>query len=162
MQRTDKLLFGIVIGIVALVIAAFAVLLLRPRLEYVADDTPEHIVHNYLLALQREDYDRAYGYLQPDIAGYPRSVDRFRADINQNQWQFNIDQDRSTFEIAPAAINATFATVRVTQRVFYGEGLFGSSYDSDFSVSLRQAGPAWKITESDQFWYPCWSDRGSC
>ena len=35
----------------------------QDKQEYVADDTPEGVVHNYALAVFNEDYEKAYAYL---------------------------------------------------------------------------------------------------
>lgn len=60
MKNTDKMLIAIVIGIVLLVVIALAITLTRPEPTYQAEDNPEGITHNYLLALQKKDYERAY------------------------------------------------------------------------------------------------------
>jgi hypothetical protein len=165
MQRTDKFLIGIVAGIVLVVAAAFATLLLRPPAAYVADDTPEHIVHNYLLALQRRDYERAYGYLLPSLAGYPRSVADFSSHIINSPWEFEPDTQSSTFEIDPAVVSGDSATVAVHRRVFYEGGLLGSgNYPTTFSVRLQRAGSdrPWQMSHADQFWHSCWSQSPNC
>lgn len=170
MQRTDKLLLGIVAGIVVLVLVAFAVFWLRPEPRYLADDTPEHIVHNYLLALQKQDYDRAYGYLLPTLGGYPRSINAFRADINSSRYEFDLNGNASTFQIDPAEVAGEEATVNVRQRVFYEGGLFSTfletsgSYDNNFGVTLERPSPGlqWKISHSDGFWRYCWSQPEGC
>lgn len=165
MQRTDKVLIGIVAGVVVVVLAAFALLLLRPRPVYVADDTPEHIVHNYLLALQQEDYERAYGYLLPSLSGHPGSVDAFIAQIHERSWAFDLDNDANSFQIDPAVVTGDHATVPVTQRSFYEGGLFGSgSYENRFAFSLSRpdASLGWKISRSSQLWLSCWNDLGGC
>ena len=54
MKTTDKILIGIVAGIILLIIVALVVTLSRPEPTYQPEDTPEGIAHNYLLALQKE------------------------------------------------------------------------------------------------------------
>jgi hypothetical protein len=165
MQRTDKLLIGIVAGIVLVVVAAFAILLLRPAPAYAADDTPEHIVHNYLLALQQQDYERAYGYLLPSLPGYPRSVTEFRDHVTGSPWEFEQDTQFSTFEIEPPFASDDRAVVTVHRRVFYERGLFGSgNYETSFNVGLQRPAPdlPWKIESADQFWHACWSQSPGC
>ena len=88
MKSTDRFLIGIVIGVVVLVIAAFGVAFLGPKPAYQSDDTPEGVAHNYLLAIQREDYARAYGYLSPDLRGYPASDEQFIEDMYTGLWPF--------------------------------------------------------------------------
>lgn len=63
-MKQDKFLLTIVITIVVLMGLAVGVFLVRQNSQdYVADDSPEGIVHNYIFAIQEEDYKRAYGYL---------------------------------------------------------------------------------------------------
>jgi len=56
-------LWYILAGVLALVVLALAVYFLRPQPDYVDDSTPQGVVHNYVLAVYRADYDRAYDYL---------------------------------------------------------------------------------------------------
>ena len=49
-MKQDRFLTGILIGIGVLIIAALAVFFTRKDSQtYVADDTPEGVVHNYVL-----------------------------------------------------------------------------------------------------------------
>jgi hypothetical protein len=70
MKGTDRFLIGIVAGVVILVVAVLAIALLRPNQpSYEPDDTAEGVAHNYLLALQLEDYGRAQGCLSRSLPG---------------------------------------------------------------------------------------------
>ena len=55
MKSTDKVLIAIVAGIILLIIVAFVVALAKPEPTYQAEDTPEGVAYNYLLALQRKN-----------------------------------------------------------------------------------------------------------
>ncbi len=90
-QGTDRYLFGIAAGVVLLLVVAVAVVLLRPEPTYQADDSPEDVAHNYLLALIKADYERAYGYLSPTLDGYPESVAKFTQDI---EWSASLAADQ--------------------------------------------------------------------
>ena len=64
-MKQDRFLLGILVGIGVLVIVALGLFFTRQDTqEYVSDDTPEGVVHNYSLAVYREDYEKAYGYLE--------------------------------------------------------------------------------------------------
>ena len=95
MKSTDKLLIGIVVGIFLLVVVAFMITLSRPEASYRAENGPDAIVHNYLLALQKQDHEKAYAYLSPTIEGYPSSTRQFTQDINRYSWSFRLDTDTS-------------------------------------------------------------------
>ena len=58
MKNTDKFLIGIVVSIILLVVIVFAVVLTRPEPAYQTDDTASGVAHNYLLAIQREEFER--------------------------------------------------------------------------------------------------------
>jgi hypothetical protein len=164
MKSTDKFLIGLVSGIVLLVVVAFAVALLRPRPTYQPEDTPDGVVHNYLFALQEENYDRAYGYLSPTIKGYPDSTDAFIEDIHIYDFLYRSDES-VTFEVESARVADDRAVVIVRETTFYGRGLFNNNeFTSSFDVILvRDAGSgAWKIISSDSYWVDCWNDEDGC
>ena len=63
-MRQDRFLTGILIGIAVLVVIALAVFFLRQGSQsYISEDAPEGVVHNYVLAVLNDDYEKAYGYL---------------------------------------------------------------------------------------------------
>src|SRR3990172_7942266 len=96
MKNSDRILFAIVAGVIVLVVVAFVVAFTRPEPAYQSEDSPEGITHNYLLALQQEDYERAYGYLSSELPHYPRDLDKFIADIETQQYRFQPDQSSVT------------------------------------------------------------------
>ena len=64
-MKQDRFLLIILIFILLLTATAVGVYLFRQGEQtYLADTTPENIVRNYVLALQKQDYQRAYSYLQ--------------------------------------------------------------------------------------------------
>ena len=71
MKSSDRFLMVIIIGIVLLAAGAFALTLSRHEPAYQSDDTPEGVAHNYLLALLKEDFSLAYGYLSLTLDSYP-------------------------------------------------------------------------------------------
>ena len=161
MKKTDKLLIGIVLGIVLLVVVAFGVALTRPKPSYQAEDTPEGVAFNYLFALQQTDYERAYGYLSPTIKGYPQSVETFRDQMHDYSWNFNgLNNLSTTLEIDSVDVSGKRADVTIRETQFYEGDLFSSGQSSHtFDVTLRQdENGQWKIVESDNYWVYCWSD----
>jgi len=160
MKGTDKFLIGIVVGVIILIGAAFAVALSRPEPTFQPEDTPEGVAHNYLLALQKKEYERAYGYLSPTLEGYPDSVETFIDDIDRNSWQFRELQEGSiTLAVETTDITGERAEVVVRENQFRQGGLFDSNQsDRTFNMSLRfdKARNAWKITGSNSYWVYCW------
>jgi hypothetical protein len=162
MKGTDRFLIIIVVGIILLVIVAFVVTLARPEATYQAEDTPEGVAHNYLLALQESDYERAYKYLSPEVPGYPASVDDFTRDITLNRWDFRLQQE-ATVEVQSAQVTGNRATVRVRESVFYGGDLFSDGgSESTFEIRLERIDGEWKIWDSDLYFSLCWSNREGC
>jgi hypothetical protein len=164
MKDTDKFLIGIVVGVLLLVGVALALVWLHPKPTYRAEDTPEGVAYNYLLALQEKDYTRAYGYLLPTLKGYPASVDVFTANIRSNKWSFALDDNSVTLAIQSVRlISADKADVSVKETHFYEGGfLFGYQYASTFQMELQRQDGAWKIVASDRYFASCWNQKDGC
>lgn len=162
MKSSDKFLIGIVVGAILLVAVSLVLALLQPKPTYRAEDTPEGIAHNYLLAIQQGEYTRAYGYLSPTLKGYPASALVFEDQVKSYSFAFRDEQ--SAFSVQPALINGDRADVPVQERRFNRGVLFTSSSSMPtFQVRLardKELG-AWKIIKSGSYWVYCW-DAGGC
>jgi hypothetical protein len=163
-KSPDKLLIAIVAGVILLVIISFIVVLRQPEPVYLAEDTPEGVIHNYLLALQNEDYERAYGYLSPNLAGYPTTPATFASDVSQNAWQFGQDGSDSAFEISGSKNYGKETIVDVTFTSFNRGGLFGSnSYTETTQFTLANESDGWRIVHGNyRFWVQCWDEPTLC
>ncbi|NUM47099.1 MAG: hypothetical protein HUU38_20555 [Anaerolineales bacterium] len=158
MKTADKFLIGIVATIILIVVAAFIVTLSRPEETYLAENSPENIVHNYLLALQQENFERAYTYLSAEVPGYPTSAWEFEREVQQNRWRFRLEQDVSV-SIEETKIRETYATVQILETRFYGPDLFDSGQSlSTFEMDLRLENGQWKIVDGDAYFSWCWTD----
>ena len=87
-KSSNRLLIAIVIGAVVLVGIAIGVTLLQPEPDYLTDDTPEGVAHNYLLALDKGEYQQAYSYLSPTLPGYPIDLESFTENVEDNPYRF--------------------------------------------------------------------------
>ncbi len=156
MNGSNKFLFGIVFGVVLLVIVAFSVVLLRPEPTYLDDGAPDGAAHNYLLALQQGDFERAYQYI-PTAFKYPTDADDMADDARQNKWFFETGGD---YALAVESVNqksADEAIVTVRKTTFYNEGLFGSYEDSrTFTMQMTREEGVWKVSDADLYWSNCW------
>jgi len=161
MKSTDKFLIGIVIGIVLLVVAAFVVTLTRPEPTYQAEDTPKGVAHNYLLALQKEDHQRAYGYLSPTLKGYPASAERFAENVEDSSWRFRLDTD-TTLAVESARVTGNRAVVEVRESRFRGGDLFDSGQSTTVFEMELQLEDEWKIADSDYYFAWCWKRDDGC
>jgi len=165
MKKTDKLLLGIVVGIVLLVLVTFVVALNKPKPTYQPEDTPDGVAFNYLFALQQKDYERAYEYLSASVRGRPRDANAFADDIQDHSWIFrNLESSSTTLEVDSFNVNGKRADVKIRETRFYEGDLFNSNqYSNLFNMTLRQNDDGeWKIEDADDYWVWCWDDIGGC
>jgi len=66
-MKSDKMLFWMIMIIAVLAISAVIVFVLREEPQYIDENTPEAVVHNLVLAIYKEDIEKAYQYVYPDI-----------------------------------------------------------------------------------------------
>ena len=164
MKGTDKFLIGIVVGVILLVGVVLTIALLRPdQSSYLSDDTPEGVAHNYLLALQLEEYERAYSYLSPTLPGHPTNLEAFERDVRLNRWSFGDDDSDTSLAIEAINVNDDKARIVVRKTTFYPGSLFDSGQHSfTFYVVLHRKDGAWKITSSESYWLTCWESTAGC
>ncbi len=150
-MKQDRFLTGILIGIVILVVAALGVFFTRKdNLTYVADDTPEGVVQNYVVALHKRDFEKAYQYLA-NLKDKP-TLEQFR----QSFLNHNVDPTNAGLEIGKTELNGSTAIVTL--------GIVNSPSDP-FSTGYRNAeyaqlindNGAWKIKQLPyNFWSYDW------
>lgn len=160
MGDADKLLYGIVIAVVALVVVAFALVLRQQEPAYVErEDTPAAVVHNYILALRQQDHERAYGYVSPSLVGRPATVEDFVESMTRERWRFRLGDAATSFEVTDTEITGELAVVTVEETRFQEGGLFDSQqYREDLTFRLRPSNGSWKIVGGDAYWTSCWED----
>ncbi len=160
MKTTDKVLIGIVVGTVLLIVAALVVTLTQPT--YQAENTPEGVAHNYLLALQKEEYERAYGYLSPTLKGYPASLEEFVEHIHDYSRNFRLGTD-TTLSVGLVRITGNSANVTVRESRFRGGDLFDSGQSTSvFKMELNLEDSEWKIVYSRIYFVRCWNQEKGC
>jgi hypothetical protein len=150
MQR-DRFLTAIFIGIGALILTALVLFFLRQgKTTYQDDSTPTGVVSNYILALQRRDYQRAYAYLA-DAPGKPTFI-KFQEPFLQYQAS---ELASTPVEVGKMVSDEQSQTALVpVTLVRGGRGFLEEPYrDSQTAQLVKQEG-AWKITS---FPYPYWS-----
>jgi hypothetical protein len=119
------------------------------------------VAYNYILALKQHDDERAYGYLSPDLPGYPPTIDEFAADIDRSSWSFN--RESATISISDERITNNHAVVIISETRFYENGLFSSrQYSNPLNMTLERQGSTWKLRHADVYWYACWAERHPC
>jgi hypothetical protein len=159
MKGADKYLLGIVAAIALLVGATVIVVLLRPEAQYRADDSPEAVVHNYLLALNNGDYERAYACVSAEMPGHPRDLDDFIESVEDNRWTFGGWED-SAAEVLSSRIRGEKAYVEVQETSYSSGGLLeGRTYDHNFDMTLLKEKGEWKLLGGDRYWDSCWGEQ---
>lgn len=146
----DRFLVGILIGISLLVVAALVLFFVRQgSTQYIDDSQPAGALHNYVLALQQKDYERAYSYLA-DHPGRP-SFDAFRGAF----YDYQISEINSTaVEIGEPLLedSGETASIPVTLIRTSADPFTGPSRRQELARLVNQNGK-WKISVAP---YPFW------
>jgi hypothetical protein len=156
MKGSDRFLIVIVVGALVVAGAAAATTLWhRSEPTYRADAAPEAVAYNFLLALQKQDYARAYTYISPQLAGYPRSVAEFASQMGM-PYQGGPERN-ATVEVEPARITGDLATVGVRETFFYTGGLFNSGENTiNYPVLLQRVDGTWLVINGGNHWNGNW------
>ncbi|MGZ9167027.1 MAG: Rv0361 family membrane protein [Anaerolineales bacterium] len=151
-MKQDRFLTGILVGIAVLVVIALAVFFIRKDTQsYVSEDTPEGVVHNYVLAVLNDDYQKAYGYLA-DLENKP-TYEQFRNAFIQGM----VNPNNSAVDIGNSEVNGDTASVEVAL-IYNPSDPFSTGYRDVQRALLVQQGGAWKISSMPcyYFWDCSW------
>jgi hypothetical protein len=153
-MKQDRFLLGILIGIGALVVLALVMFFLRQETRsYIADDVPEGVVHNYVLALHEGDYQKAYEYLAD--AEYKPDFETFRNAFLGKM----VDPSGSGIQIGRVRTAEKDAYVDVTV-VFAPSDAFSSRYSSNETALLVLQDGKWKLRQMPySFWMWGWYEK---
>jgi len=146
-MKQDRFLTGILIGIGLLVVLALTVFFTRKGSQtYIAEDAPEGVVHNYVVAVLEKDYEKAYGYLA-DLERKP-TYEEFRSAFLQGM----VNPGNSAVDIGEANINDDEAYVDVAL-IYNPSDPFSTGYrDVQRAVLVRQNG-AWRISSMPPYYF---------
>lgn len=161
LQSSDRFLLAIVGGSILLILVAVVIVLSRAEPTYRSGTEPGDVVFNYLLALQRGDYEQAHSLLSPTLPGYPRDARVMRSQLRS----LAVTQEEISYAVIDSWQNGDRATVTVQATTFFRTGLFGSSTSSyTFTVELLQHEGSWKLIANDDWrtWQWCWGQEGGC
>jgi len=140
-MKQDRFLLGILIFIGLLVVVAVALFFVRNETpSYGPEDTPQGVLYNYAVALQLNDYERAFSYLA-EKDNKP-TYDTFRQAFMTRQ----LDPSTSALQIGEVQmLENGEAWVTVTIQ-YAGNGVFNSGWSSSDRATLVKQNGAWKIT----------------
>ena len=151
-MKQDRFLLCILVGIGVLVLVALGLFFTRQdtQQEYVADDIPEGVVHNYALALYRGEHEKAYRYLADDK--YKPTYNEFR----ESFFDHYIDPGNVGLEIGKTEIEDDQAFV-VLHLIYSPSDPFSSGYRGTETARLERQGGEWKLLEMPyNFWDYAW------
>jgi hypothetical protein len=146
-MKQDRFLM-IILGVIGLLVI-FSVVLFFIRQEpqdYGFEDTPEGVVRNYLLALQKGDYHRAYAYLQDD-----ENKPEFN-EFQQSNLQVQEEISRTAVQLGEVEITGDQARVDLTI-IHTNNGPFNRSWDQAGTALLTRQKGEWRIVNMP---YPYW------
>lgn len=151
-MKQDRFLTGILIGIAVLVVIALTVFFIRKDSQsYVSEDTPEGVVHNYVLAVLNGDYEKAYGYLA-DLEDKP-TYEEFRDAFIKGM----VNPNNSAVDIGESEVNKDTASVEVAM-IYNPSDPFSTGYrDTQRAILVKQGG-VWKLSSMPgyYFWEYSW------
>ncbi|HSB00309.1 MAG TPA: hypothetical protein VLE49_06650 [Anaerolineales bacterium] len=146
-MKQDRFLTGILIGIAALVVIALTVFFVRRDSQsYVSEDTPEGVVHNYVLAVLNGDYKKAYGYLA-DLEDKP-TYEQFRDAFIKGM----VNPNNSAVDVGQSEVNNDTASVEVAM-IYNPSDPFSTGYrDVQRAILVKQDG-AWKLSSMPGYYF---------
>lgn len=151
-MKQDRFLIGILIGIGALIMLALGLFFMRQgdKRDYVAETTPDGVVHNYVLALLNKDYQKAYGYLA-DIEHKP-TYEEFR----QSFFNGMVNPANMGVDVGAVEINGDEAVVTLAIYYSNSDPFSSRTANEDRALLVKQNG-AWKLnTMPYNFWNYNW------
>jgi hypothetical protein len=140
-MKQDRFMIVILAVIGVLVIAALVLFFVRQGSQtYGAEDSPEGVLRNYALSLQKGDLPRAYSYLA-DTDTKPTYLR-----VQQAYARRELDPTSASLQIGSAEIMED-GTASVPITLLRGSGdPFGSTYRDLQTATLVKQDGAWKIT----------------
>ena len=150
-MKQDRFLTGILIGIGVLIVLALVLFFVRKESEtYIDDSSPEGVVHNYIVALHKRDYDKAYGYLAEKE--YKPTLEDFKTAFLSNM----VNAGSSGAEIGETELSGSNAFVTV-YTIYNSSDPFSSEYRNTETATLTQQDGNWKLTQMPyNYWYYDW------
>jgi hypothetical protein len=146
-MKQDRFLTGILIGIGVLIVVALGLFFTRQdKREYIADDTPEGVTYNYVLAIVNKDYEKAYGYLA-DLDNKP-TYEQFR----QSFFNGSVNPGNAGVDVGMADINGDEAIVELSL-VYSPSDPFSSGYQNTDRALLVNQNGKWKLSAMPTYSY---------
>lgn len=148
MRSSSRWLFAFAIAIGVLVIVAVVLVLTMTgegATNLLPEDTPEGTVQRYFLAIEAEDYEKAYSYLSPSTIAeesrynsYEKWSQSFVQRQQKNVWKATLGE---------SSVTDDQARVAVTIDVFRPDTPFTNPVRTrHYTFLLKKEGTSWSIT----------------
>jgi hypothetical protein len=153
--RQDRFLLGIIIGAIILAAAALILFFARGRSQTYGPETdPPGVARNYLLAVQKEDYRKAYGYLQE--APLKPDYETFRSYLVNTQGQ----SENFTLQVIDSKIDGREAVLSLA--LVSGSPFGEPNRSTDKAILKQDASGVWKVKQMPySFWGYDWYGEAS-
>lgn len=140
-MKRDNFLLGILAGIGILVILALGLFFVRQdNLTYTAGKTPDEVIQNYVVAVHKKDYEKAYSYLAE--LQYKPTYDQFKTAFLDR----TIDPASAGIELGESDISGDNANVEVGVLFNPGDPFSGGYRNTEYGLLVKQGGE-WKIKQ---------------
>lgn len=154
-MKQDRFLIGILAGVGVLILLALVLFFTRKEdgKEYRAENSPDAVVYNYVLAITNDDYKKAYSYLAEK--DYKPTYEQFR----QSFFNGNIYSENVGVDVGAAKIDGNDALVDLNLVYSPNDPFSGGYTNTDRAQLVRQNGE-WKITYMPyNFWAYDWYQK---
>ena len=104
-MKEDRFLVVILVVIGLLVVISLSIFFVRQdSAVYLPEDRPENIIHNFLLAIHNDDYERAYAYLaekenKPSYEDFEQNYLFYHNDVGYQIGETDISKNTAYVEI---------------------------------------------------------------
>jgi hypothetical protein len=150
-MKSNRLLiiFGIVIAAMVLIAIILVMSLSGEKsVSLLPEGTPEGTVQRFFIALQGEDYVKAYAFITP------RNDDKMTYDIWKGSHYRSTEKSVWKATIGKSKITGDEATVDVVIDVFRPQGPFSEPVNTNrMNFSLKKVASGWTITSPVDLWW---------
>jgi hypothetical protein len=153
MKSSNRFLLGFGIALIVLVaITTTLVLLNRDNVSMLPENTPEGTVQRFLLAVQDQDFQKAYSYLQVEEKGIKLTYDDWLQSVSPPFQRTSVSWKAT---LGKTTVSGDTATVEVLINIFQPGGPFENPVRTQTEIyQLKQVNNQWFITTHPWlYWY---------
>lgn len=141
---------NLIVSIVAILLLSALVLMYinQNKAEYLPDTTPQNVVHNYVLSLNQENYERAYNYLSSEhtqitLTDFEQALSERKSEIKNSNITISRILDGDDAIVLQLNIRKNYESSLLTDPDLYNE----------FGQLVKENGE-WKISSMPEPYWP--------